>query len=380
MTRPTRLVIVSSFALVAAGAIVVGVTPLPRTAPPLPRSSANKVTSFAHDHPEFGPLRDGRIDASPLVFTHARHMSENVKGWKGEDRPMTCTDCHAPDGERRLMKPIRYEAHCQFCHGLRDIDAAEGNVKPVPAPHGSPEALLEIVDSQLNQWIAQSRAIEAPKPAEPAPGAGTSSGDQPKPAEAPAGPRGRRPGAGAKAETKKAELPKWSSAEDVAAFFTSQRAKVLKKFGDPKAGACAKCHQVESGPAGGPFTVAHPNTPSRWFAKATFTHGSHEMIGCVECHSTSKESSRTSDVNLPGIESCRKCHSPSGGAASACVTCHVYHQRSDRPPDGRLTADQLLNRKPASAPQAGAPASRGESQPAPSAPAQTPSPEPQSPK
>jgi hypothetical protein len=38
------------------------------------------------------------------------------------------------------------------------------------------------------------------------------------------------------------------------------------------------------------------------------------------------ESERTADINLPGIKSCVECHSPKGGIAHACSTCHVYHR------------------------------------------------------
>lgn len=335
-----------SAAMLAGG--VLAVVPLPATKPPVSRSSTNRVTSFAHDHPEFAVLRDGRTDAGQLRFPHALHMTQGVSPLKQEDRLLTCTDCHLPDSERRLMKPIRFDQHCAACHGLRTIDAADGNTKAVPTPHGSPEAILELIDMQLNQWIAQEKGI-APPPPPPTPAADgaapAAATDAPKPAEEqPSSGGGRRGRPGAKAPPRKASLPDFESSEKLAAFFTERRAKVLSKL-TGAAGTCSKCHSVAEGPPGGAFKVTDPAIPDQWFTRSVFDHGAHEMIRCDDCHSSSPNSHATSDINLPGIAKCRECHSPSGGAADRCVTCHVYHQKSDRPAEGWLTSQGLLNRQ-----------------------------------
>jgi hypothetical protein len=45
---------------------------------------------------------------------------------------------------------------------------------------------------------------------------------------------------------------------------------------------------------------------------------------CAQCHEAER-SEATSDIILPGKDSCATCHSPRGGVADSCVTCHTYH-------------------------------------------------------
>ncbi len=35
----------------------------------------------------------------------------------------------------------------------------------------------------------------------------------------------------------------------------------------------------------------------------------------------------TADIILPGKNSCVTCHSPQGGVADSCATCHDYHKK-----------------------------------------------------
>jgi hypothetical protein len=48
-------------------------------------------------------------------------------------------------------------------------------------------------------------------------------------------------------------------------------------------------------------------------------------VECRNCHGVF-ESERTADINLPGIKTCTECHSPKGGVAFSCSTCHAYHR------------------------------------------------------
>lgn len=69
--------------------------------------------------------------------------------------------------------------------------------------------------------------------------------------------------------------------------------------------------------------------------EAIFSHGAHEEVKCESCHEGARTSSKTSDVLLPKVESCRTCHSalggphPTGGHStvrSDCIMCHSYHE------------------------------------------------------
>src|SRR5262249_22522143 len=61
-----------------------------------------------------------------------------------------------------------------------------------------------------------------------------------------------------------------------------------------------------------------------------FGHRKHEMVRCEDCHAGVRQSSATSDVNLPTKELCETCHSsdPIRSAGTACALCHLYHDTS----------------------------------------------------
>lgn len=331
--RPPALVVAVGLGLI--GAAVTAVTPLPATDPALPAASVNSVTGFVKDHPEFGALRDGRKDATGIKFPHDKHLNRkdlvNAKEWKGEDRALGCLDCHEPEADGLLMKPVTFENHCAVCHAsqLGKIDIAEGVLPAVAPPHADTKVIGEAVDAQSRAWIAAAMAR---------PTAAAGAGEA-KPEEAKAPSRGRGRG-GAAAESKKATLPTIDSPEKLSEFMASQRETVFKDL--VKGTRCNYCHEVEK-PAGKGegFGVVNPVIPDRWMPKTVFSHGAHIMIDCRECHSAEKSGS-ASDINLPGIASCRECHSPHGGSVHTCVSCHVYHQPMEKPSAGRLKPGDLL--------------------------------------
>jgi hypothetical protein len=104
---------------------------------------------------------------------------------------------------------------------------------------------------------------------------------------------------------------------------------------------CAECHTL-TGPGEHSLPkVREPRITARWLENSDFDHGSHQMLGCVACHSKAKSSELTSDVLLPGIRSCLACHNPldrSPLAAAQCFECHQYHDWSkEKPSHGNLT-------------------------------------------
>ena len=74
--------------------------------------------------------------------------------------------------------------------------------------------------------------------------------------------------------------------------------------------------------------------PAHWFNHAVFDHSAHAAVRCDSCHSLALTSTKTSDVLIPGIESCRSCHSGTGNASaeSGCFLCHQYHDWQQRKP------------------------------------------------
>ena len=102
-------------------------------------------------------------------------------------------------------------------------------------------------------------------------------------------------------------------------------------------------------------------TPRRWYANSFFNHDAHRDQKCMDCHAAiytgpqdlselktmrdqdppgwdQRELAETHRSNLPGIESCVRCHHPDTaaerGAGANCVLCHVYHDRTRERPAG----------------------------------------------
>src|SRR5262249_50700643 len=84
--------------------------------------------------------------------------------------------------------------------------------------------------------------------------------------------------------------------------------------------------------------------PDVWYLHAKFDHVSHRAVECRQCHKNAyaleadgtgnpHASTTHRDILVPGVASCRMCHSPArteggvavGGARSDCTECHRYH-------------------------------------------------------
>ncbi len=73
------------------------------------------------------------------------------------------------------------------------------------------------------------------------------------------------------------------------------------------------------------------NTTARCMPHARFDHEAHRPVTCVSCHANSLTSTESSDVLLPGIETCKKCHAPGPEhAESRCFECHTCHDWTKR--------------------------------------------------
>jgi predicted CXXCH cytochrome family protein len=303
---------------------------------------ARSVTAFTRGaHPEFRRWSGGgEADPGTLKFNHAVHLAERgvmtvnqeqaelqraelkKKGIDPSSRrpPWTlkhlqCADCHTMDDEGRYMQPISYEKHCRQCHPLgvqvvgpwtapelKEKVWAFGR-RPLPHPTGGEKSDVVLADlrDRLTRFIA-SKDNDAFLSVEK---------DPPRPID-------RLPAAGA-AELRREKAFAWVDR------YLRQTAGVLFN----SAGGCGYCHAV-SKPADmealtGP-EVKPANVSRRWWEHASFKHAPHRMLACTECHDA-KNSSKTSDVLLPGQSTCLKCHDTkaSASARADCVECHVYH-------------------------------------------------------
>ncbi|MBL8763260.1 MAG: cytochrome c3 family protein [Phycisphaerae bacterium] len=332
-------------------------------------SVADSVTSFANGHPEFAALRDGRKDPGTITFNHRLHLDPDSTGMQesllalpvamtghvasspGGRLTMTCAACHRPASDGGRMSPIRFEAHCAACHqeGLGTIDVAKGLVPAVKVPHASVNEISELFE----RLIAQRLVIDPARFAIPT----AATADDAK-KEEPGGRSGRRGRGGESAAGKSSESgaesdppPTFKSSAEARTWTGAQRIRGLARI----ASNCGKCHRIKDAPEldaddpkAGLFEVLPSAIPAAWLPRAFYSHASHAMLACTECHAAAPAASATADVMLPSIASCRTCHG-GAGAPSDCVTCHIYHPRLPSTAQGAKRIRDVLGR---SAPRA----------------------------
>lgn len=103
---------------------------------------------------------------------------------------------------------------------------------------------------------------------------------------------------------------------------------------------CKVCHEVRRDPGGTPGWKVDPvAAQGRRLTRGRFSHAAHLLTPCTDCHDA-EHSGASTDVLLPGIKTCRKCH---GGpdaddrVGSTCTTCHVFHPSAPPPDRGPAT-------------------------------------------
>ena len=263
------------------------------------------VTRFASGgggapgHPEFAVLRRKDADTAAIKFNHAVHLkpegvpvNADKESKENQLELLNCSNCHQPDAERRYMRPIDHEKHCNRCH--KNSLAFDANrFSGSPAPHRDPDIVRAVIRQRYTEFVLQNPAV-------------TGEGERPA-AER------RIPGRAAARQMTKAQCD-----------WVNKQIEPAERVLFDGAGGCKYCHQVstENG-----WQITKPIIPARWLTHSQFRHDSHRLLGCSECHAA-EASSQTSDVLMPSIESCRKCHGPSGRARSDCVECHSYHDKS----------------------------------------------------
>ena len=323
------------------------------------------------------------IDRSGIIFNHEKHMKvyqdgddlvweiESYRGDEVEPRRFKninqlCAQCHqeAPDG--RYILPIVYEEHCQTCHGLYYRGGGEDQL-----PHDDPLIVQGYLTDRLTVAILGEAASE--KPSKVAQNVGREV------------PGRRRP----LRDSQAAELKKRLRSTMQEAMMELDRVdpisdneqKTLRAvhsvLGKEAKGGCAYCHTVKQkipsddplvggweivGPryvterkslarsSDGEFAARYDGSdtkddgfrmiPNRWQPHARFSHKSHQMMNCADCHKDAVRSEQTADILLPEIRLCQECHSsspkqPGGGspirhfgARADCVECHTYHDHS----------------------------------------------------
>lgn len=269
-------------------------------APRPERGYTELIHSFAADHPEFQVLAEKLKDPDTLKFNHKLHLtSPNIPLLNGHK--LDCADCHKPDAAGVYYLKITYEDNCQACHSLQfDV-----NNPQLRLPHGNAEhvrAFLRSLPEQYEEFGTREKGITGQTELQQF------------------------------VQTQMAQIrERYGSGEELERriFFSDARTgPVTQVAGSDAIGAarfpgCAYCHEVKPSEGGAPL-VTPPVIPDRWLIRGQFDHSKHFKIACAQCHDA-VHSQLTSDVILPSKTTCVECHSPKGGVASSCSTCHTYH-------------------------------------------------------
>jgi hypothetical protein len=266
---------------------------------------ASNIRGFDRSHPEFAALRPGVSDPGTIKFNHQVHLKPDLRGPQGLVQ-LKCAECHQPptaSRDRSYMQPVDYEKHCAACHALQfDRRFSES------APHKEPKVVYDFVSQRLTAYIAAHPA-EIPLVDEP---------NKRLPSRPP-------------------QPPARNAAEWVEQRMVDAQLLLWRK-------SCKECHilRYPNGPDSLPL-VAKAALTTRWLTHGEFDHQAHQMVECVSCHVKASESRETSDVLIPGVQTCQQCHRAGQDAAEArCFECHVYHDWSkEKPVAGKYTVKQL---------------------------------------
>jgi predicted CXXCH cytochrome family protein len=243
-------------------------------------------------------------DNSGLIFPHALHLSSKgcVATLAAKLRLPTdakgglpCASCHQADQSGRGFAPVAMEKACASCHSLV-FDQLYG--VPRTLPHGEPQA---VVATMLDFYKAEAVRV-------------AQQGD--------AGER-HRPG--------QAALDRASDLRQVVVTTANQRALERVRAIFSPGGACYGCHEVirPAAPTAINYDIAPVAVRNQLLPFATFDHRAHAtaQLDCEQCHAA-RQSRSSTDVLLPGIETCRTCHGGQhqyAAVASPCVSCHKFH-------------------------------------------------------
>lgn len=296
--------------------------------------------------------------------------------WRTEkDRPVEW----ARVTDRSFIQPVNYEKHCMACHAIRlspdgpvlaheKMEVVRAQVEALPSlyarmiardPKKTEKLSYKVgvgpraktVTLTEREWAEKrladlKRLIEKGDPGQHKPQLdellAVLDGDQKTASEKREAELKKAAGSD---EARLAELrkllgvispePAWSESDaQRAEFFLAYQAK----------DGCALCHEMRgSVPAvastkktGGELLstvpTGIPTQPRRWFVHSRFDHDAHRDLDCTQCHGEALASTLTSDVLLPRIDACVRCHhapdETGKGATVNCVSCHVFHDRT----------------------------------------------------
>ncbi len=255
------------------------------------------------------------MDHPGIKFSHAAHLVKGgfpVLGYK----EMECADCHVADPGGLTFLPITYKKQCESCHALT-FDKVALPWPDAKVPHGDDVGVITAVWNYYAGLALQGGTSAAP--IAPAPAV-------------------ERRAAGVPAPPSAAPPP-----SDTEGWVTTKSLTALRIVFDDRRG-CAYCHESMAAngawdidkilrgalppKAEGPKVVAPVMLRTRFLPNARFDHASHRGMTCEDCHA-SRTAQTSSEVLIPGIDNCTKCHGSENAslrAQSTCISCHIFHR------------------------------------------------------
>ncbi|GIW80158.1 MAG: hypothetical protein KatS3mg105_1965 [Gemmatales bacterium] len=272
-------------------------------------------------HPEFKIWRSQEpADPGTIRFNHKLHLAPSgVLGSDGKKHVLDCQNCHRLDAQRQYMQPVQYEQDCASCHPLtvpivgnwqdQAIAEAKRKFELTPVPHTDPLLVRSALRQRFSEFVRQWRGV-----------LGTPVRQLPRPL----------PG----------HLPPTEIVEAEGQWIDRQMQKA-EQFLFTGVTGCRYCHQVTGFDKADLPLIAPANITTPWLKHSRFSHDSHRMLQCGECHPTS-ESSQTRDLSLPRIQDCMTCHNETVQARTDCVECHRYHDRTRERTVGTKRIEEVL--------------------------------------
>jgi hypothetical protein len=259
------------------------------------------INSFAGDHPEFRVIAENTRDPNTLKFNHALHLTGATIPRLPDGQKLDCASCHQPDTAGAYFRPVTFENNCRVCHSLQFDPETPG----LTLPHGSADfvsAFLHSLPKQYGDFAVRNGITGADEQKQFVQG---------------------------KLRQLQAQAISGNELEQRIFFSTATagpRTQVGTVSGAVRAlyPGCAYCHEVNSNAQAQP-EIVKPLIQDRWLTRGRFDHSRHARIACTQCHQA-VQSKVTADIILPGKDSCVVCHSPRGGVADSCVSCHKYHR------------------------------------------------------
>ncbi len=318
---------------------------------------ASHIRSFEDGHPNFDAADKTNRDLGTIKLNHSLHMKPIRRAPSGPNVQLDCSDCHRtaaragkstwayadaeysaasvsytdadnfrpagtsgpaphdPSTGRELMVPVKFANACAACHLLTFDKRFDFGV-----PHDKPEVIHAFLIRTFREYIA-AHASEARVQRD----AGRDFTGKPLPSEF-------RIVTSAQWVTERTAV-----AEDLLWRKTCRQCHTLTPSAKTPRGrfelSVAQGNDSDklAGVSAELPNVAPANITLRWMPHAKFDHGKHDGFTCVSCHTKALTSTESSDLLLPRIETCKKCHAPGPEhAESRCFECHTYHDWSKR--------------------------------------------------